>query len=60
MANTDSQDWVDEYVDSNIRTLVRTLNLIAGLRTFSSCGGHSSPDPSQQPAGTFEVNLCVD
>jgi hypothetical protein len=59
MANTDSQDWVDEYIDSNIRNLVRALNEVAGLRTLSSCGGHPSPDTSQQPAGTFEVNLCV-
>lgn len=50
---------VSEYVEPRVRRLVDALNNIAGIETFSSCGGHEDPDPGQMPLGEFSVDFFI-
>jgi len=47
-------------IDANMRRLVKALNSIDGVDTYSSCGGHHDPTPGQVPAGTWYVCFDVD
>ena len=47
-------------IDTNVLTLVKAINAIPGISTFSSCGGHDNPRPNQAPAGTFTVSIDAD
>jgi hypothetical protein len=46
-------------VEERVRRLVDELNLIPGIYTFSSCGGHSDPQPGQSEDGVFEISFSV-
>jgi hypothetical protein len=52
----DAQAWAARAypIDANIASLVDAMNRLAGLRTFSSCGGHPPRCPSvKRPKDTF-------
>lgn len=44
-------------IDANIVRLVRGLNALPGVDTFSSCGGHENPTQGQEGQGEFQVNF---
>lgn len=47
-------------VDERVVSLVEAMNLIPGVLTFSSCGGHAKPtNVSQKPRGYFYVAFDV-
>jgi len=46
-------------IDSNILSLVETLNALPGFRTEGSCGGHVNPSNAQHEAGTWFVSFRV-
>jgi hypothetical protein len=46
-------------LDPNIVALVKALNAFKGVRTVSSCGGHSDPGPGQSPSGEWSVIFKV-
>lgn len=47
------------FLDHNIARLVNALNLLPGIRTMGSCGGHENPNHMQQPLGKWVVTLRV-
>lgn len=47
------------FIDSNIRSLVSTLNMLDGIRTMGSCGGHENPNRIQHKKGTWFVSFWV-
>ena len=60
---SDTQAWAARGypIDANIASLVDAMNRFAGLRTFSSCGGHPPPlSISQAPEGHFWVCFDID
>jgi len=42
-------------IDADVRPLVNALNTLPGISTYSSCGGHANPTPSQTAEGHFYV-----
>lgn len=48
-----------EFIDRNIRGLVRLLNSLQGVRTMGSCGGHNNPTSIQHPEGSWFVSFWV-
>ena len=59
----DGQAWAARGypIDANVASLVDAMNRFAGLRTFSSCGGHPPPlSISQAPEGHFWVCFDID
>jgi hypothetical protein len=46
-------------LDLNVRSLVRLLNKLPGIRTIASCGGHADHDNTQWPAGSWFVSFRV-
>lgn len=48
-----------EYIDPNIRTLIKFLNALPGIRTQGCCGGHKNPTEIQKPEGTWFVGFWV-
>ena len=51
---------MDYQVDLNLKKLVKVINDLEDLTTFSSCGGHDNPNPNQQPRGQFEISLQIE
>lgn len=51
---------MDYQVDLNLKKLVKVINDLEDLTTFSSCGGHDNPNPNQQPSGQFEISLQIE
>ena len=47
-------------IDERVKELVCILNKFKGIETFSSCGGHANPKPSQIGRGRFYVDFWVD
>jgi hypothetical protein len=47
-------------IDHRVKELVCVLNKFAGIETFSSCGGHVNPKPSQVGRGRFYVDFWVE
>jgi hypothetical protein len=46
-------------LDSNIENLVNTMNLLPGIETLGSCGGHDKPTSYQMPQGQFLITFNV-
>ena len=53
-------DGEDFMIDERVKELVCILNKFKGIETFSSCGGHANPKPSQIGRGRFYVDFWVD
>jgi len=53
-------DYEEMNLDDNIVGLVREINGLPGITTFSSCGGHVNPVGAQVPKGTYYISLNVD
>ncbi|WP_417381099.1 hypothetical protein [Gimesia sp.] len=51
---------MDYEVDLNLKNLVKLINVLEDLSTFSSCGGHDNPNPNQQPRGQFVISLQIE
>lgn len=51
---------MDFEVDLNLNKLVKVINVLEDLTTFSSCGGHDNQKPNQQPKGQFEISLHIE
>lgn len=47
-------------LDENMVNLVHAINMLHGITTFSSCGGHDNPNVSQAPKNEWYVNFDVD
>jgi len=47
-------------LDPNILRLVRALNSLPAVWTFSSCGGHENPSAGQEGPGEFNINFHLD
>lgn len=48
-----------QFIDRNIRGLVRFLNTLPNMRTMSSCGGHKNPTEIQHAEGTWFVGIWL-
>ncbi|MDQ2997458.1 MAG: hypothetical protein M3R61_10430, partial [Chloroflexota bacterium] len=46
-------------IDTNMRTLIETLNQLDGIATVSCCGGHEHPARCQRPLGAWFVTFEV-
>ena len=57
MAEKNDIPW--DEIDKNMIDLVRELNSFEGVKTFSCCGGHSSPGSGQWPKGHFYLSFKV-
>jgi hypothetical protein len=46
--------------DPNMERLVAVLNECPGIHAYSSCGGHTDPEPGHAPEGEFNVCFTVE
>lgn len=48
-----------EFIDINMRELIRALNQFPGIRTTACCGGHKNPNSIQHAEGHWFVAIWV-
>jgi hypothetical protein len=49
----------DEDIDTNLIPLLDVLNVLPGIRTVMSCGGHENPEGGQLPSGKWYIEMDV-
>lgn len=60
MAKRKGVDGIDyDTIDERVRKLVRAMNRVPGVYTFSSCGGHPEPRAGQSSEGEFDISFDV-
>lgn len=48
-----------DEIDSNLHTLIRTLNTLPDIFTFYSCGGHDDNLDYQLPKGEWVISIEI-
>lgn len=57
---TNGPQHTEDKLDARIEKLVKAMNDVDAVHTFSSCGGHPDPKGSQASEGEFVVDFVID